>query len=87
MGNINWSVRVRNVYFWMALVPAVVLLIQMVAAIFGWQLDLSTLQDRIIAAIDALFAVLTIIGVVNDPTTIGVKDSTRAMGYDEPYGA
>ena len=32
----------------------------------------------------ALFVVLTIIGVVNDPTTKGIKDSDLAMTYEKP---
>ena len=31
------------------------------------------------------FAVLAILGVVNDPTTAGVADSQRAMSYEAPY--
>lgn len=87
MENINWGVRFKNKYFWLTVIPAAILFIQMFAAIFGWHLDLSQIQDRIIAAVDALFALLAIIGGVNDPTTNGLKDSNRAMGYDEPYGA
>lgn len=81
----NWKVRLKNYYFWMALIPAIVLSVQAVAAIFGWTLDLAEIQDKIIAAFDAVFAVLVIVGVVNDPTTAGLKDSERAMGYSEPH--
>jgi phi LC3 family holin len=28
---------------------------------------------------------LTILGIVNDPTTEGIGDSDRALLYDEPY--
>jgi len=38
-----------------------------------------------LAVVNALFTVLAIIGVVNDPTTNGLSDSVRAMGYDKPY--
>ena len=31
-----------------------------------------------------MFAVLTILGVVTDPTTDGITDSTQALGYTEP---
>ena len=40
MKNINWMVRIKNKAFWVALVPAVLLLIQVVAAVFGYTLDL-----------------------------------------------
>lgn len=37
--NINWKVRIRNKAFWVALIPAVLLLVTQVAAIFGIALD------------------------------------------------
>ncbi len=74
----------KNKAFWLALVPAVILLIQVVAALFGYVLDLGEIGDKLLAAINAVFAVLTILGVVTDPTTAGLSDSTQAMAYDVP---
>lgn len=82
--NINWSVRFKNKTFWLALIPAVLLLIQVVAAVFGFTLDLGDLGDKLIAVVNALFAVLVILGIVTDPTTEGVGDSTQALTYTEP---
>jgi phi LC3 family holin len=81
---INWKVRIRNKTFWISFIPAVILLIQVVAAVFGYTLDLSDLAEKLLAVVNALFVVLTILGVVADPTTVGVGDSTLAMGYTEP---
>ena len=81
---INWKVRIKNKVFWLALVPAVLLLIQVVAAVFGIDLNLDALGDKLLAVVNALFAVLTILGVVTDPTTPGVSDSKQAMEYDKP---
>lgn len=82
---INWKVRIANKAFWMAIIPAVALVIQAVAAVFGYTLDLSTLVGKICAVVDAVFAVLVIIGIVNDPTTAGIGDSNRAKTYVEPW--
>lgn len=82
--DINWSVRFKNKTFWLALIPAVLLLIQVVAAVFGFTLDLGDLGDKLIAVVNALFAVLVILGIVTDPTTEGVGDSTQALTYTEP---
>lgn len=82
---INWTVRIKNKQFWLALIPAVLLLAQVVAAVFGYTLDLGELGNRLLDVVNALFAVLVILGVVTDPTTDGVGDSKRAMGYEEPY--
>ena len=81
---INWRVRIKNKVFWLALVPAVLLLVQVVAAVFGIDLNLDALGDKLLAVVNALFAVLTILGVVTDPTTVGISDSRQAMEYDKP---
>ena len=82
--NINWKVRLKNKTFWLSLIPAVLLLAQTVAATFGYTLDLGALGDNLLAVVNALFAVLVILGVVTDPTTKGVSDSEQAMLYDKP---
>ena len=84
MKNINWKVRLTNKTFWLSLIPAVLLLIQVVAAEFGYALDLGELGNRLLAVVNALFAVLAILGVVNDPTTQGVADSKQALTYVTP---
>ena len=82
--SINWKVRVRNKAFWVALIPAVLLLIQQVCAVFGVQLDFGELQAQLVAVVGTVFAILAIMGIVADPTTAGVGDSEQAMGYTEP---
>lgn len=84
MKNINWRVRLKNKAFWLTLIPAVLLLIQAVAAVFGYTLDLGMLGDRLLAVVNAAFGVLAILGIVTDPTTKGVEDSDRARTYTEP---
>lgn len=81
---INWLVRFKNKSFWVAFVPAVLLLIQVIASVFGFELELGDLGNKLLAVVNAVFAVLTILGVVTDPTTTGVSDSNRAMDYTEP---
>jgi len=82
---INWIVRLKNKAFWLAVVPAVALVAQAVAALFGYTIDLTTLVGKIQAVINAVFALLVILGVVVDPTTDGIQDSNRAMSYPEPW--
>ena len=82
--NINWTVRLKNKTFWLALIPAVLLLVQVIAAVFGYQLDIGDLGNKLLDVVNALFAVLAILGIVTDPTTAGVKDSEQAMTYTEP---
>lgn len=85
MNQINWKVRMANKTFWLSLIPAVLLLVQVVASVFGFTLDLGELGNKLLEVVNALFAVLAILGVVTDPTTEGLSDSSRAMAYEEPY--
>ena len=84
MSTINWIVRIKNKNFWISLIPAVLLLVQVVAAVFGFTLELGELGDKLLAVVNALFAVLTILGIVTDPTTAGIGDSNLAMTYTKP---
>ena len=82
---VNWLVRFKNKNFWLSLIPSAILLIQAVAAVFGYTLNLGAFGNKLLAVVNALFAVLAVLGVVNDPTTDGLSDSNRAMTYEEPY--
>ena len=42
---INWTVRLKNKAFWLALIPALLLVIQTVAALLGFTLDLGVVVD------------------------------------------
>ena len=81
---INWKVRIKNKYFWLAIIPAVLILIKAVAAVFGYTLDLSDLNQKLLEVVEAVFVCLSILGIVNDPTTEGIDDSKLAMTYEEP---
>lgn len=81
---INWKVRLKNKTFWLALIPAVLLLVQVIAAVFGYNLDLGELGNKLLEVVNALFAVLAILGIVTDPTTAGVSDSKQALTYETP---
>ena len=81
---INWTVRIKNKNFWITIIPAVLLLVQTVAAVFGYTLDLGDIGNKLIAVVNAVFGVLVILGVVNDPTTAGMSDSKQAQGYNFP---
>ena len=81
---INWKVRLKNVNFWLAAIPAVLLVAQSAAALFGFALRMDAVQGKLLDLTNAVFGLLTILGIVNDPTTRGLGASTRALGYREP---
>ena len=82
---INWKVRKSNKNFWLVFIPALFLLAQAIMRVFGIELDLTDLQQKILEVVNALFTVLAILGIVNDPTTSGLTDSKRALTYEAPF--
>ncbi len=81
---INWKVRAKNKNFWIALIPAIIVLIQAVASVFGFNIDLGDIGNKLLAVVNAVFVVLSILGIVTDPTTPGIEDSDRAKEYIIP---
>lgn len=81
---INWKVRIKNKNFWFAIIPALLLLIQGIAALFGFTINLNDVSGKLLVIVDGVFVVLSILGIVNDPTTAGISDSSQAMTYNEP---
>ena len=82
--SINWRARIKNKAFWVAIIPADLLLVQQVCAVFGVALDFEDLRAQLVAIVGTVFAILAILGIVVDPTTAGMGDSEQAMTYTEP---
>ena len=82
---INWKIRLMNKQFWLSLIPALALCAQAIAAVFGWEIDLTTAVGKLLTVVNTVFALLVVLGVVVDPTTAGIGDSERVLGYDEPW--
>ena len=76
MSKINWRVRLRNKTFWLTLVPLLVLLSQ--------QLGLNWVPKNWESIFGTIMAILTVVGIINDPTTAGITDSAQALAYYEP---
>ncbi|TFJ92129.1 phage holin [Lentibacillus salicampi] len=86
MKKVNWKVRLRNKKFWLALIPAVILIAQIVGSWFGYEVPADVINQEVEKAVNAIFVVLVILGIVNDPTTDnkGVSDSKQVMTYRKP---
>ena len=82
---INWKIRLMNKQFWLSLIPALALTAQAIAAVFGWEIDLTTVVGRLLTVVNTVFALLVVLGIVVDPTTEGVGDSERALRYTKPW--
>lgn len=81
---VNWKVRIQNEAFWLALIPALILLVQAVADVFGYVLDLGYLGNKLVEIVKIVFTILALLGIVTDPTTAGISDSKRALTYTKP---
>lgn len=81
---INWKVRIKNKYFWLAAIPSALLIVEAVAKMFGYEVSLSSFGDSLLDVVRAVFAFLALLGITNDPTTAGLTDSKLAMTYDVP---
>ena len=81
---INWTVRMKNKAFWVTIIPAILLLAQQVCSMFGVKIEVAGLSDQLLAIIGTVFAILSLVGIVNDPTVASLSDSNQAMTYTEP---
>ncbi len=81
--NINWQVRLRNPQFIIAIVSAILLAAEQIVKPFGIELDAS-ISEQVLDALRAVLSILTLTGVMIDPTTAGLSDSNQALGYTEP---
>lgn len=81
---VNWKVRLKNKSFYMAIIPALALVVQEFGKLFGINLDTSSTLSDLMNFVNAILVVLTLVGVVNDPTTQSLSDSDRALTYTKP---
>lgn len=81
--NINWKVRFRNPVWLTAFIGFVVSTIYQGLTMF----DVVPVVPQETWTQFAALAVqlLTLLGVLVDPTTKGLNDSQRALGYDAPH--
>jgi phi LC3 family holin len=86
---INWKVRFKNRAWVIAFISQGFILLQIVLTLlntFGvtdYQLT-EQIKSEILTVVNTVFILLSMLGVVQDPTTKGVGDSERAKSYTEP---
>lgn len=79
---INWKVRFRNPVWVTSLVALVISTVYQVLAMF--EIAPALTEDTIMQIVSGVVQLLTLVGVMIDPTTKGVGDSERALEYKEP---
>lgn len=76
MNKINWAVRLQRKSFWVALIGLLVILSQ--------QLGIKLFPENVSDITNTILAIGVLVGIINDPTTAGLTDSTQALSYTEP---
>lgn len=79
---INWKLRLQNKTTLVTLIALCVTFVYQILGLFGVVPKVA--QNEIVNTIGLLINILVVLGVVVDPTTAGVSDSTNALTYDAP---
>lgn len=87
MRKINWKVRIKNPYFWLAIGGVVLTAMGVSPEMFtSWQAVWEAAANLVSNPFMLGSVVIAVIGVINDPTTAGVADSAKALEYKRPKG-
>ena len=80
---INWKVRFRNKTWLTMFISLIVGFVFNILRAF----DVSPVvtESLVMNIAGQILTLLGLIGVIVDPTTAGVGDSERALGYEEPW--
>ncbi|WP_335390656.1 phage holin [Neobacillus drentensis] len=86
---INWKVRLKNRNWVIAFISQIMIVAQMVLAglnsfgLIDFQLT-DAIQNGVLTFVNAVFVLMSMLGIVQDPTTKGYRDSERALTYKDP---
>ena len=83
MTKINWKVRFKNKVWLGSFLSLIVGFIYSMLALFDVFPQVT--QNLVVQLLNQVLTFLGLIGVIVDPTTAGLGDSERALGYEEPY--
>ncbi|WP_210366489.1 phage holin [Bacillus sp. REN3] len=86
---VNWSVRLKNKTWVLAFLSQVMIVAQIILeglnaiGLTSYQLT-AQIQNDVLLFANGVFVVLSMLGIIQDPTTKGLGDSDRALRYKEP---
>lgn len=86
---INWKVRFRNGSWVIAFLSQLLIVVQVLMTglhaigIIDFQLA-DSVKDNVLTFANAIFVLLSMLGIIQDPTTKGLGDSERALDYKDP---
>ena len=80
---INWKVRFKNKTWLTMFISLIIGFVFNILKMFD--VVPSVTQNQVLEIVGQVLTFLGLIGVLVDPTTAGIGDSERAMGYSEPW--
>ena len=80
---LNWKVRFRNRVWLGSFLSLIIGFVYSLLALFD--IFPAVTRSLVLQLMNQALTFLGLIGVVVDPTTAGLSDSDRAMGYEEPW--
>ncbi len=86
---INWRVRFRNGGWVLAFLSQLMIVLQLALTalhtlgVIHFQLT-DAVKEWVLTFANAVLVLMSMFGIVQDPTTKGLSDSARALKYDEP---
>ena len=83
MMKLNWKVRFKNKVWLGSFLSLIVSFVYSMLSMFDIFPDVT--RNNVVEILNQILTFLGLIGVLADPTTAGLGDSERAMGYEEPW--
>ena len=80
---INWKVRFKNKIWLGSFLSLIVSFVYSMLGLFD--VFPAVTRNNVVEILNQILTFLGLIGVLVDPTTAGLGDSERAMGYEEPW--
>lgn len=80
--NINWKLRLQNKTTLTTLILAIIAFVYQDLGIFGIVPGID--QNTMVNTCGLIINLLVAVGIVVDPTTAGISDSTKALEYTKP---
>ena len=80
---LNWKVRFRNRVWLGSFLSLIISFVYSLLALFDVLPQVT--ESAVLQLLNQVLTFLGLIGVFVDPTTAGLGDSERAMGYAEPW--
>jgi phi LC3 family holin len=79
----NWKVRFKNKVWLSSFIATIVTFAYTIMGMFDVAPEIT--QNALMNVINGVLMMLSLTGVIVDPTTAGISDSNRAMTYEVPY--